>query len=148
MLDNWLDNRAQRRFNNKLTSNGQRRDASSGVSVVEIALVLPMLLMILGGVVDLGMAFHTYIAMVNSAREGARYGINHAADTGGIRARVLMEASNSNVDLSSATVSVSGGSSGSALHVQIHLDHTPAILGTVLGIPSIPMDANAVFRAR
>ena len=51
MLDNWLDNRAQRRFNNKLTSNGQRRDASSGVSVVEIALVLPMLLMILGGVV-------------------------------------------------------------------------------------------------
>jgi len=148
MLDNWLDNRAQRRFNNKLSSVRQRRDGSPGVSVVEFALVIPMLLMIIGGVVDLGMAFHTYITMVNSAREGARYGINHAADTGGIRARVLMEASNSNVDLSSATVTVSGGSSGSALHVQVHLDHPPAILGTVLGVPNIPMDAIAVFRAR
>ena len=148
MLDNWLDNRAQRRFSNKLGSTRQRRDGSAGISVVEIALVLPMLLMIIGGVVDMGFAFHTYIAMVNSAREGARYGVTHAADTGGIRARVLMEASNSNVDLSGATVSVTGGSSGSALHVSIHVDHTPAILGTVLGVPNIPMDATAVFRAR
>ena len=148
MLDSWLDNRAQRRFNNKLDTARRRRDASLGVSVLEMALVLPVLLMIIGGVVDMGMAFHTYIAMVNSAREGARYGINHAADTGGIRARVLMEASNSNVDLTSATVSVSGGSSGSALHVNVDLDHTPAILGTVLGIPAFPMHATAVFRAR
>ena len=49
------------------------RDAR-GANLVEFALALLLLLLILGGIADLGRAFHIYIAMANGAREGARYG--------------------------------------------------------------------------
>ena len=45
-----------------------------GQSLVELALVMPMLVLLLAGVVDLGGAFGTLISVVNSSREGARYG--------------------------------------------------------------------------
>ncbi len=80
-----------------------KRSRQRGSSLLETALVVPLLLFILAGVVDIGLAYHTYIVMINAAREGARYGINHPWDTSGIRARVLNEAYNSDVDLSEAT---------------------------------------------
>jgi Flp pilus assembly protein TadG len=43
-------------------------------SVVELALAMPMLLIILMGMVDLGRLYFTYLTVVDSARVGARYG--------------------------------------------------------------------------
>ena len=44
-----------------------------GQSVVEFALILPILLLIIMGALDLGRAFYMKIAIINSAREGAYY---------------------------------------------------------------------------
>ena len=43
-----------------------------GQSLVEFAVILPLLLLIVLAAVDLGMGFRTYIALTNAAREGAR----------------------------------------------------------------------------
>ena len=43
-----------------------------GQSLVELALVLPLLILLLAGVADLGRAFFSYIQITNAAREGAR----------------------------------------------------------------------------
>jgi Flp pilus assembly protein TadG len=48
-----------------------RRD-ERGQNLVELALVLPLLLLLLGGIVDIGRAFYSYIEITNAAREGAR----------------------------------------------------------------------------
>lgn len=48
-----------------------------GQSLVEFALILPLLVLILMGVFDFGRAFFAYNAISNGAREGARYGIIH-----------------------------------------------------------------------
>ncbi len=45
----------------------------TGQSVVEFALILPILLLIIMGALDLGRAFYMKIAVINSAREGAYY---------------------------------------------------------------------------
>lgn len=45
----------------------------SGQAVVEFALVAPILLLILCGIIDFGWAFSAQIATENCAREGARY---------------------------------------------------------------------------
>ncbi|MCG0274878.1 MAG: pilus assembly protein [Thermosediminibacteraceae bacterium] len=45
-----------------------------GQAVVEFALVLPLLVLILFGVLEFGRIFHTYIVITNAAREGARLG--------------------------------------------------------------------------
>ena len=52
-----------------------------GQSLVEFALVLPIFLLVLFAVIDFGMAFHAWITVTNSAREGARVGAVRAPAT-------------------------------------------------------------------
>ncbi|MDH5299503.1 MAG: pilus assembly protein [Desulfobulbaceae bacterium] len=46
-----------------------------GASVIEFAVVLPLLLIILFGIVEFGIMFYDKAMLTNAAREGARYGI-------------------------------------------------------------------------
>lgn len=48
-----------------------------GQSFVETALILPILLILLGGVIDLGRGFLILVAVENAAGEGALYGAVH-----------------------------------------------------------------------
>lgn len=57
---------------------------AEGDSLVEFALILPVLMLILMGIFDLGRAFYAYNVIANAAREGARYGIAHPDDGAGI----------------------------------------------------------------
>jgi Flp pilus assembly protein TadG len=52
----------------------KRRSAlrERGAAAVELAIVLPLLLLVIGGIVDFGRAFYTQIVISNAAREGAR----------------------------------------------------------------------------
>ena len=50
------------------------RKREDGQSLVEFALVIPIFLLVLFAIVDFGMAFHAWITVTNSAREGARIG--------------------------------------------------------------------------
>lgn len=52
-----------------------RRDRSRGQSLVEMALVLPVLLLLLMGLFDFGRAIFAYNSVSNAAREGARLAI-------------------------------------------------------------------------
>jgi len=45
---------------------------SKGQSLVETALVLPILLLLLTGIIDFGMLFNNYLVVSNASREGAR----------------------------------------------------------------------------
>lgn len=65
----------------------------SGQSLVEFALLFPVLLLILLGAIDLGRAFNAYVTITNASREGARYGVTHPTDAAGITARVQAESS-------------------------------------------------------
>ena len=49
-----------------------RSDGEAGVAVVEFALVAPLLLLLIFGIVDLGRAYATLNQLAASAREGAR----------------------------------------------------------------------------
>jgi hypothetical protein len=51
-----------------------RRRPSRGQSLVEFALVTPLLLLVLAGAADLGRAFYAYVAIENAAKEGAFFG--------------------------------------------------------------------------
>ncbi len=48
-----------------------RRD-ERGAALVELALSLPLLLVVIGGIVDFGFLFQRYEVVTNAAREGAR----------------------------------------------------------------------------
>ncbi len=44
-----------------------------GQSLVEFALVLPILLIMIFGIIDFGMGLRSYISLTNATREGARF---------------------------------------------------------------------------
>ena len=46
-----------------------------GAELIEFAVVLPILVFIIAGIVDFGMMFRTYEAVTNAAREGARVAV-------------------------------------------------------------------------
>jgi Flp pilus assembly protein TadG len=49
-----------------------RRLGQKGQALVELALVMPILILILMGIVDFGRVYHGYLATTNAAREAAR----------------------------------------------------------------------------
>jgi Flp pilus assembly protein TadG len=56
------------------TSRTGRGRRERGQSLVEAAVLLPILLLLVAAVVDFGRAFDSYIVLTNAAREGARFG--------------------------------------------------------------------------
>ena len=48
-----------------------------GQAMVEFALVLPLLLALLCGIIDFGWLYYNQITLNNAAREGARYAVVH-----------------------------------------------------------------------
>jgi Flp pilus assembly protein TadG len=51
-----------------------RRSTERGQAVIELALTLPLLLIVVFGIIDFGFMFQRYEAVTNAAREGARLG--------------------------------------------------------------------------
>jgi Flp pilus assembly protein TadG len=112
----------------------RERTGDNAQSFVEFALVLPLLLILVFGIIDFGMGLRTYIGVSTATREGARYGAlgstagtfisGGAGDCDGstrttIVGRVCSELNGMNLDnLQSVTVTYpSGKLSGNSVHV-------------------------------
>lgn len=54
-----------------------RTRRSRGQSLVELALIMPIFLLLIAAAIDLGRLFSAYIAIVNATKEGALYGAAH-----------------------------------------------------------------------
>jgi len=52
-----------------------RVSTDRGQAVIELALTLPLLLVVVFGIIDFGFMFQRYEAVTNAAREGARLGV-------------------------------------------------------------------------
>lgn len=74
---------------------------NKGQSLVETALMLPVILLLLTGIIDFGFLFNNYLIVSNAAREGAR-----AAVTGSTDAQVSSVVNNSAVSLDPAKLTV------------------------------------------
>ncbi|MEK6222165.1 MAG: pilus assembly protein [Chloroflexota bacterium] len=73
-----------------IINNGDRK----GQSLVETALFFTIIVILLGGAVDLGRAFFSFIAIRDGAQEGATYGSLNPDDTSGIESRVRGSSTN------------------------------------------------------
>jgi Flp pilus assembly protein TadG len=101
-----------------------------GSGLVELALVLFLLLLLLGGLVDLGSAFNSYIVITDASREGARYASMHADDAAGITTAATQSAQGSGLALSVSTTGL-GGAPGSAIRVTVECQHHMLMQGMI-----------------
>ena len=60
-----------------------RKSASTGQSLVEFAIALPILILLVAGVLELGRGYAYAVATSDAARDGARYAAGKTATTNG-----------------------------------------------------------------
>ena len=69
---------------------GRGRRGDEGQALAEMAIVLPLLLLLVFGIIEMSNAWRTFQVLTNAAREGARVGILQSADEEAIRSRIQL----------------------------------------------------------
>jgi Flp pilus assembly protein TadG len=122
----------------------KKTKSERGQSLVELSVSLLILLYLLSGAVEFGIAFFQFVQLRDAAQEGALYGSMRPLDTLGINARI-QGASNSPIDLSTITpvITYSGAQcEGNAITVSLTYNHTVFMpfMSAIIG-SSIPLNA-------
>ena len=121
-----------------------------GQSLVELAISITILIFLLAGAVEFGMAFFQFVQLRDAAQEGALYGSLHPDQFATIEARVR-GASSSPIDLADASVTVAPvltGSAcegiGNAIRVEVRFTHQifMPFIPQLIGRPDIPLVAS------
>ena len=127
-----------------------RPRSERGQSLTEMALSMVILLILLGGVVDLGRAFFTYMALRDSVQEGALYGSINPTLTQEIKNHVL-NSSEMIPDLitnDDITVELIGAAcTGNSIRVMAVYPDFPVtmpLLGTILGRQTVSISASVI----
>ena len=71
---------AQPQYINGCAMNSPSKSHDRAQGLVEFAIILPILLLVLMLIFDVGRSIYAYSVIYNAAREGARYGIIHPTD--------------------------------------------------------------------
>jgi hypothetical protein len=120
---------------------GARGRGERGQSLVELAFTLPVLLLLLAGVVEVGNALNAYMSVVDAARDGARLGAKGAATDAQIQNLVVTEMGrlpNTVTPASDITVThnpMSGYPTRKSISVKVCYNHSP-ILPVPLVMPN------------
>jgi Flp pilus assembly pilin Flp len=120
---------------NGLGLRGRRRD-EGGAAAVEFALVMPLLIMLLFGLITTGLAFSDHLSATNAVREGARYGaaadISSGSWASSVRERVKQVYFNEGVTVTDDQICVRLVQAGGTTHTEV----TGADCGTAPVLPS------------
>lgn len=128
----------------------RRRNRTRGQALVEFALVLPLFLLILAGVLDFGLLLYSRMTVINAAREGARVAITVPAPTTatiqssangaaqGVAQGISLAVSTACVPRPSKTCAWNSAQSDSVSVVVTHTYHTffPLLFGATVPISS------------
>ena len=107
----------------------QRVRSQRGAALLEMALTLPLLLLVCVGILEFGRAYQTWQVITNAAREGARIAVLPGMDDTAVRSRVqqymtigqLPQAASATIAIDrNRTVSVGGTDTASASQVIVN----------------------------
>jgi Flp pilus assembly protein TadG len=78
-----------------LVTSVRKLRSDRGAELIEMAIVTPILLLIIGAIIDFGMLFRSWEVVTNAAREGARVGVlaSYADDDVRLRVEQYMQVS-------------------------------------------------------
>jgi Flp pilus assembly protein TadG len=116
--------------------------SQSGAELVEFALVLPILLLVFGGIVDFGLLLQRQQVVTNAAREGARLAVLPGYTSADVQARVtqfVQEGINSDTaapvaNLTLVTLTPGTGPAFQAAQVSVTLADQFLILGPIVSL--------------
>jgi Flp pilus assembly protein TadG len=135
----------------------RKRRSEAGTTVVEAAFVFPVMLLLLFGIGEFGVAFTQWNSLTNAAREGARMGVVFRApcdDTGGVITNSVITtvetfANSSGIDPTNITTTVTGvcTGTGTPLTVTASFPYNYIALDALAGLaPTANLTARTVMR--
>ncbi len=121
---------------------------NAGQSIVETALILPIIILILVGIIDFGLLFNNYLVMINASREGARI-----AAVGSTDSDITLKVNNmtSTLDQDKLKITIypeeSARKKGDEISVTVEYDNTllTPIIGAIVPNP-IHLKTKSVMR--
>jgi Flp pilus assembly protein TadG len=134
-----------------------------GAAIIEVALTLPLLLLVSVGIFEFGRAYQTWQVLTNAAREGARVAVLPGSTDSSVRTRVvnymetgqLPEATRASIDITrDNAIDLGGAGSSTGSQVTVRYPFSFIVLqpvarlvvpGGSLGSP-IVMAASAMMR--
>ena len=117
-----------------MTSPLLQRRTDDGAAAVELALILPILVLIILGIVELGFAFNTQIGLTQAAREGVRVAaVDWEATEGDMENTMLiafsgLTATSEDPSVIDAATCPENPDSSDRARLEISLDYTPPIV--------------------
>jgi Flp pilus assembly protein TadG len=152
-----------RSFNTEATARAARRAGERGAALIEFALVLPVLLLVLFGVVDFGKAFNYWNDSTHLANEGARFAavnnwptkgsetlqsyIQGQADTAELRGGGTRAVTNP-LAVCITTTPTSGAGPGDSVTVAVKVAYSPlGFISNRLGLTG-PLNVNSTSTMR
>jgi|SRR5581483_5083430 Flp pilus assembly protein TadG len=122
-----------------------RPQLDSGQSLVEFALTLPLLILVIMGVFDLGWGIYAKNTIADAAREGARAGIITTNTDSVIRTRVRNAAQGLNLTNAQIVISPSPTRThGGTIQVTINYTYQP-LTSFIVGGVSVPLSSRATM---
>ena len=121
----------------------------NGQSMVEFALVLPILLLLLCGIIDFGWIYSNKIAAVNACREAARYSAIHVNDsnTNNDNADAAAVVSESAPYLSSLVVTLTYPDDESVeINVEATIPYLTGVTSTLFGNSGVTISSSCIMK--
>jgi Flp pilus assembly protein TadG len=140
---------------NQATKIARKRRAQAGTSTVEAVIVLPVMLLLVFSIAELGIAFTRSNSLTNAVREGARAGVvfRVPCDAGPVMTQVTTTvstfANSSGIDPADITTTVTGACTGTGtqLTVDATVPYNFVALDSLAGLaPSLNLTARTVMR--
>jgi Flp pilus assembly protein TadG len=133
------------------------RTREAGTSIVEMAIVLPLLLTLVFAIGEFGIAYAQWLSLTNATREGARAGVVFRPDCDAvavedkIRTTVANFAESSGLDGASIDIDVAGdgpcAGTGTELRVTSTVPYDFVALAPLAGLaPTMNLSARSVMR--
>lgn len=132
-----------------------RRRRESGTSVVEMAFVLPLVLLLLFAIGDFGIAYTRWNSLTNAVREGARVGVvfRSPCNPGNVETEIRTTVSNfaasSGLDGAAIVTTIANAcaGTGSQLSVTARIPYDYVAMSALAGFaPTIDLTARSLMR--
>jgi len=139
-----------------MTLRARFRRSDTGQSLVEFALVMPIVLLMLVGIIEFGRAWNVQQVMTDAAREGARQAVlaNSGVTQASVVATINAALSRAAIDINTTQITLMGTAAGlagtpdSLVTVDVQHPYQFRFLGALINLSGLGQDGYVLLRTQ
>ncbi len=135
-----------------MTLRARLRRSDAGQSLVEFALVMPIVLLMLVGIIEFGRAWNVQQVLTDAAREGARQAVlaNPAVTQQSVRGNINAALARAAIDTTTAQITLTGVGApvGNLVTVDVQSPYQFRFLGVLINLSGLGQNGYVVLKTQ